>query len=140
MPGGRDVLLDTGPLVSVLDARDQWHERCAAAFPGVVHRCVTTEAVVTEACHLALRGGAPAHLPLDFLLAANIPIVSLPHGGHRRMKTLMAAYDRLPMDYADASLVALAEALRIRTVFTTDRRGFAAYRSAPRSGFTLLPD
>jgi hypothetical protein len=101
---------------------------------------VTTEAVVNDACHLARRGGAPAHLPLDFPLAANIPVMSLPHGGHRRMKTPMAAYDRLPMDYADASLLALAEALRIRTVFTTDRRGFAAYRPARRSGFTLLPD
>ncbi len=73
MPHARDVLLDTGPLVAVLDARDQWHARCLAVWPELVHRCVTTEAVVTEACHLVLRGGAPANLPLDFLLAADIP-------------------------------------------------------------------
>ncbi len=135
----RDVLLDTGPLVSVLDAKDQWHARCAAVWPEVVHRCVTTEAVVTEACHLVLRGGAAANLPLDFLLAADIPIMSLPSGGHRRVKALMAVYASVPMDYADATLVALAEALKIRTAFTTDRRGFRSYRLTRRQPFALLP-
>lgn len=135
----RDVLLDTGPLVSLLDARDQWHPRCVAVWPQVVHRCVTTEAVVAEASHLVLRGGAPASLPLDFLLAAGIPIVSLPAGGHRRVRSLMTTYGSVPMDYADATLVALAEALKIRTAFTTDRVGFATYRLAGRQSFTLLP-
>lgn len=134
----RDVLLDTGPLVAVLDARDQWHAQCAAVWPDVIHRCITTEAVVAEACHLVLRGGAPASLPLDFLLSADIPIVAIPAGGHRRAKSLMATYGSLPMDYADATLVALAEALRLRTVFTIDRRGFAAYRRTPRQPFALL--
>lgn len=135
-----DVLLDTGPLVSVLDARDQWHARCLAVWPEVVHRCVTTEAVVTEACHLVLRGRAPANLPLDFLLAADIPIMALPTGGHRRVKALMATYRSVPMDYADATLVALGEALKVRTVFTTDRRGFRTYRLTPRQSFALIPD
>lgn len=139
MLAARDVLLDTGPLVSVLDARDQWHARCLAVWPDVVHRCVTSDAVVTEACHLVLRGGAPAGLPLDFLLAADIPIVPLPAGAHRRARALMSRYASVPMDYADATLVALAEALAIRTVFTTDRRGFAAYRVARRQPFHLLP-
>lgn len=136
----RDVLLDTGPLVSVLDAKDQWHGRCAAVWPELVHRCVTTEAVVTEACHLVARGGAPANLPLDFLLAADIPIMTLPTGGHRRIKTLMTGYASVPMDYADATLVALAEALSVRTVFTTDRRGFRAYRLTRRQSFVMLPE
>ncbi len=139
MPHARDVLLDTGPLVAVLDARDQWHARCLAVWPELVHRCVTTEAVVTEACHLVLRGGAPANLPLDFLLAADIPIMTLPAGGHRRVKSLMATYRSVPMDYADATLVALGEGLKCRSVFTTDRRGFRTYRPTPRQSFVLLP-
>jgi hypothetical protein len=36
--------------------------------------------------------------------------------------------------------VALAEALRIGTVFTTDRRGFETYRRATGGAFTLLPE
>jgi predicted nucleic acid-binding protein len=134
----RDVLLDTGPLVAVLDARDQWHERCAQAFPDLVHRCVTTEAVVTEACHLALRGGR-TWAPLEFLLAARIPILGVETGGQRRARVLMERYGALPMDYADATLCAVAEALRISTVFTLDRRGFSTYQPAGVARFTLLP-
>jgi predicted nucleic acid-binding protein len=134
----RDVLLDTGPLVAVLDARDQWHQRCAQAFPELVHRCVTTEAVVTEACHLAIRGGR-AWAPLEFLLAARIPIIGIETGGHRRTRVLMERYGALPMDYADATLCAAAEGLRISTVFTLDRRGFSAYQPAGGKGFTLVP-
>jgi len=131
-------LLDTGPLVAVLDSRDQWHARCLAVWPKVIHRCVTSEAVVTEACHLVFRGGGRAHLPLDFLLRAQIPIVGLEGGGHLRAAALMGRYADIPMDYADASLVALSEALRVAEVFTIDQRGFAAYRKADGGAFTLL--
>ena len=136
----RDVLLDTGPIVAHLDLRDQWHARCAAVWPGVVHRCVTTEAVVTEACHLVLRGGGPAALPLQFLLAAQIPILGLEPAGQRHAGRLMERYAGLPMDYADASLVALADGLGLQRVFTTDRRGFAAYRRSRGKRFVLLPE
>jgi uncharacterized protein len=135
----RDVVLDTGPLVAHLDPHDQWHDRCAAAWPELVERCVTTEAVVAEACHLVLRGGAPAVLPLQFLLAAAIPIVGLETAAQRHAALLMERYADLPMDYADASLVTLADALAADVVFTTDRRGFRTYRGARGSVFHLMP-
>lgn len=135
----RDVLLDTGPIVATLDRSDQWHAPCAAAWEAVLDRCVTTEAVVTEACHLVQRGGASAALPLEFLLAAEIPILGLEPGLHRHAARLMNRYADVPMDYADAALVALSEALDLHTVMTTDRRGFVAYRRAGGTGFDLLP-
>ena len=136
----RDLLLDTGPLVAALDARDQWHTRCVAVWPSAIDRCLTVEAVVAEACHLVLRGGGAAHAPLDFLLAAEIPILGLESGGHRRASSLMAQYAKLPMDFADGCLVALSEALHVSTVFTTDRRGFATYRPPRGRRFTVLPE
>ncbi len=42
-------------------------------------------------------------------------------------------------DYADAGLVVLAHAMRIDTVFTTDRKGFSTYRRARDRGFELFP-
>ena len=51
----------------------------------------------------------------------------------------MTRFAALPMDYADATLVALAEALQIETVFTFDRRGFRMYRPPHGKSFTLLP-
>lgn len=133
------MLLDTGPLVAVLDASDSWHETCASLLPPLVSRCLTAEAVVTEACHLIGRGGGAAQLPLDLLLAAGIPILGLDPPGHRQASGLMARYAGLPMDYADATLVVLADALDLDTIFTLDRRGFGAYRRANRAGFSLIP-
>jgi hypothetical protein len=134
-------VLDAGPLVAVLDRRDQWHASCVAAWPGVIDRCVTTEAVVTEASHLAARAaeqGAAAR-PLEFLLAAGIPVVGLDPAAHRQAAHLMRRYGAVPMDYADATLVVAADALRARAVFTTDRRGFAVYRGARGTTLELVP-
>jgi predicted nucleic acid-binding protein len=135
----RDVLLDTGGIVAALDSADQWHQACAAGWETVMGRCLTTEAVVTEACHLVHRGGASAVLPLDFLLATDVPIVGLETGLQRHAAELMRRYADTPMDFADAGLVALGDALGIATVFTTDRRGFRTYRRAGGKAFTLLP-
>jgi predicted nucleic acid-binding protein len=135
----RDMLLDTGPIVATLDAGDQWHARCVDLWDTVLDRCLTTEAVVTEACHLVGRGKASAALPLEFLLAAGIPIVGLESGLQRHAARLMNRYGRLPMDYADAGLVALADALNVTSVFTTDRRGFGTYRRTRGGRFEVLP-
>jgi predicted nucleic acid-binding protein len=51
----------------------------------------------------------------------------------------MARYASLPMDYADAALVAVADALGISTVFTLDRKGFATYRGAGGKRFSVVP-
>ncbi|MFQ5702730.1 MAG: type II toxin-antitoxin system VapC family toxin [Gemmatimonadales bacterium] len=135
----RDVLLDTGPLIAALDRSDQWHLACVDAWPDLVDRCVTTEAVVTEASHLVQRGGASAGLPLEFLLAARIPILGLELHLHRQAARLMTHYADLSMDYADATLVVLAQALQIATAFTTDRKGFAVYRAAHNREFDIVP-
>lgn len=139
MPIARDVLLDTGPLVAALDAGDQWHEVTVAHWPELVARCLTTEAVLTEATHLIQRGGRAA-LPLEFVLTAEIPVIGLETSGLRRALSLMEQYARVPMDYADATLVAVAEGLGLTTVFTTDRRGFRAYRPPRGRRFAILPE
>jgi len=135
----RDVLLDAGPIVAALDPGDQWHHPVVQAWETLIARCVTTEAVVTEACHLMLRGRQPAALPLELLLAIGIPVLSLDPATHRQAAVLMRRFANMPMDYADASLVALADALEIEQVFTTDRRGFGTYRGARGTAFEMLP-
>lgn len=140
MRSRRNLLLDTGPLVATLDARDQWHTRCAAEWPRVIHRCVTTEAVITEASHLVYHGGGPAHLPLDFVVGAQIPILCLETAAQRRAGTLMRQFADTPMDYADATLVVLAEVLRTDHVFSTDLRGFSVYPAPSGKGFRVLPE
>ena len=57
----------------------------------------------------------------------------------KRVSALMGKYRDVPMDYADATLVALGEELGSDRVFTLDRRGFSAYRLNQRKPFQLVP-
>ncbi len=136
---GRDVLLDTGPIVALLLARDQWHERIRPAWPDLVDRCITSEAVVTEACHLVAQRGGTAALVIEFLLAAEIPVMALHLPGHQHCAHILRRYQDQDMDYGDASLVVLADAFGLHRVFTTDRRGFETFRAARGERFALLP-
>jgi len=54
------------------------------------------------------------------------------------MRVLMRQYADTPMDFADASLVALAETLDTRTVFTVDRH-FHAYQVNGKDHFIVIP-
>ncbi|MEO8622940.1 MAG: hypothetical protein ABI625_17840 [bacterium] len=94
---------------------------------------------MTEACHMVARGGARAAIVIDFLVAAEIPVLGLELPALREASRLMDRYSDVPMDFADASLVVLGHALSISTAFTIDRRGFQAYRTARGSAFQLHP-
>jgi len=54
-------------------------------------------------------------------------------------KHLMQKYSDLPMDFANATLVCLAQDLAVRHVVTFDRRGFGVYRLRRGKTFIILP-
>jgi uncharacterized protein len=54
------------------------------------------------------------------------------------MKALMQQYRDLPMDFADAALVRVAERERLTRILTFDKH-FAVYRLPRRTRFTVLP-
>ena len=138
MTASRDIILDTGPLVAVLDQGDPHHRACVDLWPEIAERCITSDAVVTEATHLVGRAGALS-LPLELLLAARIPVISIEHEAQEHAVRLMRRYGHLPMDYADATLVIIADMIRSSMVFTLDKRGFQTYRRGSGEAFTLLP-
>lgn len=57
----------------------------------------------------------------------------------QRVRKLLAKYADLPMDFADATLVALAEELDCTSVFTTDRTDSSVYRVKGRKPFRIVP-
>ena len=56
----------------------------------------------------------------------------------RRARELLMQYADLPMDFADATLVALAEEVDANRVLTTDRRAFGRYRLYGQKSFRML--
>jgi hypothetical protein len=135
-----ELLLDTGALVSLLDRSQTHHHRCRKFFEDWTGPVVSTEAVLTEATHLlaSVDGGMTASL--DFFLEGGAVIVPSTPASLKRVRALLAKYADLPMDFADATLVALAEELNSALVFTTDRKDFAVYRVKDRKPFRIVPE
>lgn len=137
MPG--ELLLDTGALVSLLDRSQALHQDCTRFLEEWRGSIVSTEAVLTEATQLLgrLKGGREACL--DFFISGGALLVPSDEGSLRRCRKLLDEYADLPMDYADSTLVVLAEELGTNLVFTTDRRDFGVYRFRGRRPFRVVP-
>ena len=134
-----ELILDTGALVSLLDPSQKYHKSCARFFEAWEGAIVSTEAVLTEASHLLGRASRGREACLDFFIRGAAVLAPTTVGSLRRCRALLEKYADLPMDYADSTLVALAEELDTNLVFTTDRRDFGVYRLGRRR-FRVLPD
>lgn len=136
----RSVLLDTGPLVALLDLSERNHERCRAFLEGFAGRLLTTEAVLTEAIHLLHDTPGGPSACLRFVLDGGATLVPASISSLDRCLALMDEYSDIPMDFADAGLVALAEEVGTDEVLTLDRRGFGAYRMGRKRPFVVWPE
>ena len=125
-------LVDTGPLVALLDANEspamrRWASETLSALPWPLYTC---EPVLTEAAHF-LRTPLPlvemvaaGELLLPFTLADQSPDIARILGGYRGRKVSLA----------DACLVRMSELWRDSTVVTIDVKDFAVYRRFGREG------
>jgi uncharacterized protein len=136
VPG--ELLLDTGALVSLLDRGQRHHREFVGFFQTWQREAVTTEAVLTEATHLLARVSGGGVACLDFVLSGGgVVFVPKRTAALRRARELMVQYADCPMDFADSTLVVLAEDLKTNIVLTTDRRDFSVYRIDGRKRFEI---
>lgn len=132
-----ELLLDTGALVSLLDRGQRRHQEFVDFFDSWTGQVVTTEAVLTESTHLLGRIAGGAVACLDFVLSGGALLIPATANSIRRARGLMSRYADCPMDFADATLVVLAEDLGTNLVLTTDQRDFSVYRIAARKRFKI---
>ena len=122
------ILVDTGPLVALFDPADADHNACVKRLAVIDEPLCTTIPVLTEAFHLLNPGSIGSQRLMDFVSAGGLGVRYLDAAGLNRAFQLMVRYADHPMDLADASLVVLAETLKLRKVFTLDRNDFTTYR------------
>lgn len=133
-------LVDTGPLIAYLDAREASHAAVAATLERFTGGMATTSAVVTEAMHFAQRLEQGPRRLAELLGEADAEVLDLSRPVDLlEAVALMERYASVPMDFADATLVLLAEALASNEVVTLDRRGFSAYRTRTGRTFRVFP-
>jgi uncharacterized protein len=131
------VLVDTGFIVALLDRSEVHHARCVEALQAVVSPMVTCEAVIAESCHLLReqRGATDAILQNVQRDLFRIPFRL--DETSATIRTLMKRYARIPMDLADACLVALADIVDTGRILTLDS-DFRIYRWRRTRAFELM--
>jgi predicted nucleic acid-binding protein len=132
------ILVDAGPLVAVIDADDRHHTACTAALKKLAPPLVTVWPAVVEAMYLLAEFRAQDAL-WQMILRGVLVMEPLGEKDLSRARDLMAKYRDLPMDLADAALVAIAERLSCRRIFTLDRRDFRVYRPRGLRAFEIIP-
>ena len=133
----RRCIVDAGPLVAFLSARDHHHEWARNAFSSVAPPALTCEAVLAEAWHLlsGTANGQPALLEL--IVIGTLAVGFELKAELEPVRRLVARYRDRPMSLADACLVRLAELYDEAAVITIDR-DFSVYRKHGRQAIALI--
>jgi predicted nucleic acid-binding protein len=134
----KTCLIDTGPFVAYLNAKDAAHKSTTESLKRFRGELATTSAVITEVMYFVSDHPNGAFAFAQFLTGTRVRIVE----STQAVQILAAAemmnrYADTPMDFADATLVLLAEDIGVIDIFTLDRRGFSTYRTSRGKAFRL---
>lgn len=133
------ALIDTGAILALLDRTDRWHSMCVNAFQQLPLPLVTSEAVLTELFHLVGDSRHEVEAAWKFVRSGAVTMATIEDLELPVIQALMSRYWDRPMDFADASLVYLANREGLSTVFTVDHADFETYRIGGRRRFRILP-
>ena len=133
------VLLDTGIVYALADRDDDWHDRCVAYVRGLREPVFTTVTVIPEAAYLIRdRLGRRAEQSLIRSIAdRELDVEDLSDADWERAAELMGKYPDI--GFVDASVIAVAEGLRLSSIATSDRRHFTPIKPRHRPSFGLKP-
>ena len=134
------ILFDSGPLVALVDADDQYHAECSTAFRTLRRqRMGTVWPVLTEAMHFLEDLPKAQDNVWEMVVRDVVEVLPLGLDDVPRIRELMRQYADRPMDLADAALIRVAEREGTRQFFTVDRKDFAVYRLHGKIRPSILP-
>ncbi len=134
------TLVDAGAVVALVNRTDRNHLQAVEWFRRFRGELLTTEAVITETAYVLAASAAHQRAALVWFeraRAAGLLRVE-PVADYEALARIMTQYASLPCDYADASLIALAERTGITAIATIDQRDFSVYRLQGRKRFHIL--
>lgn len=137
----REIIIDTGFFIALLNKNDQYHKIAIKLMNVIPNRqWVSTWPVLTEVCYMLNRDKLYNSVQgvLDLYERGGLKLFQMDTHHMLRMKSLMKKYQNLPIDFADASLILLAEALGHGEILSTDLRDFETYRFKNHQPFTNL--
>jgi len=135
------ALVDTGILLALANRRDANHQTAVALLSSLREALLVPIPVLTEAAYVTNRVlGVEAEAALVASLGrGEMQLEEITREDCLRAAELLRLYAGARIGFVDASLVAVAERLKIRRVLTVDRRHFDMIRPRHCDGFEILP-
>ncbi|MEQ8210271.1 MAG: PIN domain-containing protein [Lacipirellulaceae bacterium] len=134
------ILIDTGPIVAILDSKDQHHNQCAHTASNLPDIVLTCWPVITEACYLLRSRPDLVDRFLEMIHDGVYEVLDIDVGEITEVGGVLAKYRDQQIDLADACLAHLAARESIDTVFTVDQRHFSLFRNVAGDALQLIPD
>ncbi len=123
------ILIDSGPIYAMINQREYYHHWATAQAARLDPPYYTCEAVISEA-HFLLKKVYNGSRQLNKMIADGGIVLAFSYADHiDRVHELMDRYANVPMSFADACLVRMAEIHREGQAFTTDG-DFRIYRKS----------
>ena len=131
------VLVDAGALIALLDSSDATHERAVSALASIREPLVTVWPALTEAMYLLRDTRRGPETLIDMISDAAVGLATVDIQEWPRIKALMQQYRDLPMDFADAVIVRVAEREGWHRILTFDVH-FRVYRLPRKARFRVV--
>jgi len=134
------LILDTGPLVALVDRSDPDHDRCRELINNATElRVVPVCTLVEIEYQLRPWRGGFASLMSD-VRAGRLDVHVPDDAELARASALVDEYEDLPLGLVDATVLACVERMREDKLATLDRRHFSIVRPTHVEHLRLLPE
>lgn len=133
------LLVDTGVVYALADRSDRWHDRSVEWLAATRDRLLIPVTVLPEITYLLhTRLGPRAERAfLGSVAAREVDVEGVRDRDVARALELLEQYPAI--GFVDASVVAMAERLKLSSIATTDRRHFASIAPKHVKAFELVP-
>lgn len=135
------ALVDTGVLLALANKRDANHAAAVNLLSSLREALLVPSPVLAEVAYLTNRVlGVEAEVQLIVSLGqGELQLEEVTRADCLRAADLLRTYADANIGFVDASLVAIAERLKIRRLLTVDRRHFEMIRPRHCASFEILP-
>jgi predicted nucleic acid-binding protein len=133
----KPILVDSGPLIALFNKSDRFHNVSVQFIKENKRQLVTSIANVTEAVYMLDFSKQAQAALLKWLGESSIIIEQIASEDLLRIYPLFEKYSNVPMDFADACIVHLAERLGTYDVLSVDS-DFEIYRVNKKKFFNNL--
>jgi predicted nucleic acid-binding protein len=135
------AIVDTSFLFALADLKDANHQRAVDMAAGMDDLLMLPITVLPEICYLidSRLGHAAMRRFIDTVASGDLQVESVSRDDLSRVSEVLDQYADARVDFVDATIVALAERLKVTRILTLDRRHFELFRPQHCTAFEILP-